>query len=125
MSLETIVALTVDGVSISLNKVLRYARNRQAFSALFNKVRRILIERYAHSQGIQITVKELQQGIDDFRRKNGVLQIAPATEWLQLNRMTLDDLGERVREKLIESKLMNIRMRGSSRKVLLRAATIL
>lgn len=64
--------------------------------------------RYAESQGIQVSVKELQQGIDDFRRKNGLLQVAAATEWLQRNRMTLDDLGECVREKLIESKLMHI-----------------
>ncbi|WHY17272.1 hypothetical protein QNH28_17365 [Paenibacillus sp. G2S3] len=37
MSLETIVALTVDGKSISLNEVLRYARNHQSISALHNK----------------------------------------------------------------------------------------
>ncbi|MBY3621579.1 hypothetical protein HGO21_18790 [Acinetobacter sp. CUI P1] len=79
MSLETIVALTVDGKSFSLNEVIRYARNHQSISALHNKARQILIERYAHSQGIQVTVKELQQGIDDFRRKNGLLQIAAMT----------------------------------------------
>ncbi|AIQ36322.1 hypothetical protein R50345_17835 [Paenibacillus sp. FSL R5-0345] len=108
MSLETIVALTVDGKSTSLNEVLRYARNRQAFSALHNKARQILFERYAHTQGVQVSVKELQEGIDDFRRKKGLLQVPAATEWLQRNRMTLDDLGECVRETLIESKLMHI-----------------
>lgn len=108
MSLHEIIAITIDGQPISLNEVLRYAKNHQAFSVIQSKARQIVIERFALANDVSVSTEELQRGINDFRRKNGLSQVAAATEWLQHNKMTLDDLAESVRDRLIESKVIEI-----------------
>ena len=106
MSLHKIIAITMDGQSICLNQVLRHAKNHQTFDVVQSKVRQVIMERYASANAISVSGDELQQGIDDYRRSHGLLQVAAATEWLQRNKMTLDDLAESIRDQLIEFKVM-------------------
>lgn len=105
MSLQDIHALVIDGQHVSLLEVLCHARNHQILSALQSKTRQILIERYARTAYISVGLEELQQGIDEFRREYGLLQVAAAKKWLRSHGMTLDDMADAIRDRLIEAKV--------------------
>ncbi|REK77597.1 foldase protein PrsA [Paenibacillus paeoniae] len=105
MSLYDAVLMTIKGQDITFHELLCYARNHQITDLLQRKARQVIVHQYAGKSGITVTDDELQTGIDDFRRQNGLLQVAAAMEWLDQNGLTLEDLGDRVRDGLLESKV--------------------
>lgn len=104
MSFHDQVLMTVKGQAVTYKELLRYVRNHQAINVLQLKARQTLIDQYAEQAGITVSDDELQRGIDVFRRERGLLKVASAMEWLQRHGMTLKDLGDRVRDQLLESK---------------------
>ncbi|RJX38058.1 hypothetical protein D3P09_18450 [Paenibacillus pinisoli] len=98
------VLMTVKGQAVTHTELLRYVRNHQAIAVLQLKARQMLIGQYAEQAGLTVSDEELQGGIDVFRRERGLLKVASALEWLERHSMTLEDLGDRVRDQLLESK---------------------
>ncbi|MFF2888672.1 peptidylprolyl isomerase [Paenibacillus sp. NPDC057967] len=98
------VLMTVKGQAVTYADLLRYVRNHQATEILQQKARQMLIDQYAEHAGLTVSDEELQRGIDAFRRERSLLKVASASEWLDRHGMNLEDLGERVRDQLLESK---------------------
>ncbi|MGE5418321.1 MAG: peptidylprolyl isomerase [Acidobacteriota bacterium] len=105
MSLHDITALRVNGEEASLSKVLRLARIRSSFAALDDKIETILVRQAAPELGITVSDDELQSGVDEFRTSRGLFTSQATLEWLQQQRIELDDLEELVESMITAAKV--------------------
>lgn len=105
MSLREVTAVRLNGEEASLNKVLRLARLRNSFAALDEKIETMLVKQAASELGITVSDDELQAGVDEFRTSRGLFTSQSTLEWLEQQRIELDDLEELVEAMIITAKV--------------------
>jgi parvulin-like peptidyl-prolyl isomerase len=104
-SLE-VAAVRLGDQVISLATLLRNAPAQEAWKRLLDvAVERLVVVEAARRAGLSVTVPELQQAFDTFRRVRGLLKAADTTRWMESHHLTLEDMQEDARVELLREKL--------------------
>lgn len=103
--LAAVTALTINGRSLSLHDVLHGLKVAGSQGFLEQAVNDHLLAEAAIEENIDVSDEELQDAVNRFRQRAGLNSADATAVWLKQNRLTVDDLANRLEQRLIQEKL--------------------
>ena len=110
--LADVVAVTINDHAISLYDLLRGLKVRGRQDFLEEALKDHLLAEAAIQEGIDISDDELQTAVDRFRQRAGLASASATTVWLEQNRLTIEDIADRLKRQLRNEKLKQKLTRG-------------
>lgn len=102
MPLDQVVALQIEGSSFSLAAVLRFAHMNGGFGAIEDYALNVLIDAYSREHGLAAGQEELQAAVNEWRSEHGLYQALEVREWLADRSLSVSDLAEYARMKIVK-----------------------
>lgn len=103
--LEHHAALFMNGKTISLRDVLKYALATDAMPALEGLIDDRILTSWADERNVMVSNKELQDRVNQFRQEQGLFTSADTKAWLDSRQCSLAALGAILRPRLLRDKL--------------------
>ena len=95
---------SVNGDAICLSDLLRRVKWRQ-HSLIQASADAAIIRQAAIRLGLNISISELQQAADDFRRAHNLYEVAATRDWLARNHLSLSEWEIILEEGILTNKL--------------------
>ena len=115
-SLSEYIALEINGETISLQEVLRFAKWRGESTFIKDAADAVLIRQAAVELGIRASDEELQQAADDFRAERDLYDAETTEEWLVANYLSYEEWEALLEDEIIKRKLRDVLTGGSVEK---------
>ena len=115
-SLSEYIALEVNGETISLQEVLRFAKWSGQSIFIKEAVDAALIHQAAVERGIKISDEEFQQAADGFRAERDLYDAQATEEWLAANYLSYAEWEAVLEDEIIRRKLREALTGGSVEK---------
>jgi len=97
----------VDDHAVTMEQFIKELKLSDKFPKLLDEmVREKVMVCAAKKKGIQITDEEAQQGVDEFRADQGLHRAKDTHEWLEKNKLDLDDFETYITEKIYQKKIL-------------------
>ena len=106
MSLDDYIAIEINGASISLLELLRFAKWGNESRFIRNATDTMLIRQAAQEAGIAVNDEEVQRAADSFRTKRELYDEKRTERWL-----TRNDLSHAEWEALLEDETIRLKLR--------------
>lgn len=100
-----VAALTINDRTVSLYDLLHGLKVKGSLGFLEEAVTDHLLAEAAAREGIKISDGELQEAVNRFRQRAGLESASGTAVWLEENRLTVDDLADRLERQLTHEKL--------------------
>ncbi len=102
---DDVVLARVNGQAIALGSVLRSpALQDEVRRVLQQAADRLLVREACRQAGLSASTAELQAAFNDFRKGNGLRSADRTRQWLDERGLTLDDVEDEVRYRVLERK---------------------
>ena len=115
-NLNEYIAIEIDGVSISLREVLRFAKRGNESRFLRNAADNLLIRQAALKAGIDVTDEEIQRAADTFRTKRELYDEKRTERWLARNYLSHTEWEALLEDEIVRLKLRDVLTKGSVEK---------
>ncbi|MBF0101448.1 MAG: peptidylprolyl isomerase [Desulfobacterales bacterium] len=104
---SSVVIGSIDGVDLTLDELMFQIKQpgQTALQQLFSTK---IIRKTASKNNITVSVNELQQAADDYRRAAGLHSSEMTQKWLESVQLTLDDFEKMIEDQLLQKKVMDI-----------------
>ena len=104
-SLGEYIALEINGETISLQEVLRFAKWRGQWTFINEAADAALIRQAAVERGIKVSDEEFQQAADAFRVEHDLYDVEATEEWLAANYLSYAEWEALLADEIIRRKL--------------------
>ncbi|NHN34761.1 peptidylprolyl isomerase [Paenibacillus agricola] len=98
-------AVLMNGKTISLRDVLKYALAMDAMPALEGLIDDRVLTSWAHERNVEVSHKELQERVNQYRQERGLFTSVATKAWLDSRQCSLAALGSLLRPGLLRDKL--------------------
>jgi putative peptide maturation system protein len=115
-SLSEYIALEINGETISLQEVLRFAKWRGQSTFIKEAADAALIRQAAVERGIKVSDEEFQQAADSFRAERDLYDPETTEEWLAANYLSYAEWEALLEDEIIRRKLRDVLTNGGVEK---------
>ena len=115
-SLDEYIAIEVNGESVGLRQVLRFAKWGRESGFIRNAADTVLIRQAALEAGIKVTAEEVQRGADSFRTKRELYEEMRTERWLARNYLSHAEWETVLEDEIIRLKLRDLLTNGKVEK---------
>jgi len=106
-SLDEYIAIEVNGQSVSVPQLLRFAKSDNESRFIRNAADALLIRQAAVAAGISVTNEEIQQAADSFRAKRDLCDPKRTNRWLARHYLSSAEWESLLEDEIIRVKLRN------------------
>jgi parvulin-like peptidyl-prolyl isomerase len=107
-SLDEYIAIEINGESVSLQRLLRFAKADNASRFIRNAADAVLIRQAALAAGVSVTDEEVQQAADVFRSKRDLCDQKRTNRWLTRHYLSQVEWETLLEDEVIRMKLRNV-----------------
>ena len=128
--LDTYIAIEVNGESVTLRQLIRFAKWGNEPNFITNAADAVLIRQAATASGIDVTDEEVQQAADNFRTKRDLYDEKRTDRWLARHYLSRLEWETVLEDEIIRVKLRDVLTTGkvekyfAEQRLLFDAATI-
>ncbi|WP_262685048.1 peptidylprolyl isomerase [Paenibacillus baimaensis] len=108
MDAMELVAFSVNGTEWRLRDVLKLACMEGRFSAVENSIRRAIMKEFAEQHQLSIDEQEWKAKANELRQQLGLYSAAETLAWLKVRGLTMADLFESAKARLLTEKVKRI-----------------
>jgi foldase protein PrsA len=108
MSGMELVALSVNGLELRLDDLLRFACIEGGFPAVDSMIRRAVLLQYADDQQLSVDESEEKAKVNELRQQMGLYSAAETMAWLEQRGLETEDLFESARARILGEKVKRI-----------------
>ncbi|MFX3636881.1 MAG: cyclic nucleotide-binding domain-containing protein, partial [Candidatus Pristimantibacillus sp.] len=108
MDAMELVAFKVNGTEWRLRDVLKLACMEERFSAVEDSIRRAIMKEFAEQHQISIDEQEWKAKANELRQQLGLYSAAETLAWLKVRGLTMVDLFESAKARLLTEKVKRI-----------------
>ena len=102
------IAIEVNGESVSLPQLLRFAKSDNESRFIRNAADAVLIRQAAIGAGISVTDEEIQQAADRFRTKRDLCDQKKTSRWLARHYLSQAEWETLLEDEIIRTKLRDV-----------------